>query len=195
MSAVTFTPADWNLPQTVIVTGQNDGVSRGDVRYTIVSGPATSGDPLYAGMDARDVRLRNRHNTDPAQFGSGVYGGSYAGTWSGTLTRSGYGTVPVGGSAGIAFNSLGGVTARFYGVDYLGLIHLPVIPIYGAVTSVNAVEVGAVRFSLSEGGAFHFLGKGRVALYADSPHAIASGTWAYASRGIRAHGTWAVGLP
>ena len=194
VSAVTFTPADWNLPHTVIVTGQNDSVSRGDVRYTVATGPATSSDLLYAGMDALDVRLRNRHNTDRAQFGSGIYGGSYGGTWSGTLTCAGYGAVPVGGDAGIAFNYRGGVTARFYGVDYLGLIHLPVIPIYGAVTSVNAVEVGAVRFSLSESGTFRFLGTGRVTLYADSPHAIARGTWAYASRGISAHGSWDVRL-
>jgi len=192
VSTVTFTTANWNVPQTVIVTGQDDGISSGDVRYIIATAPAVSIDPLYANMNAVDVRLVNRHNTDLGQFGSGVRGGSYAGMWSGTLTRVAYGTVAVGGSLGIAFNPFGGVTARFYGVNYLGLIHLPVTPIYGAVTSVNSVGVGTVRFGVSNGNAVRFLGTGTVALFKNSPYAVAKGGWTYRSNGVSAKGTWIV---
>jgi hypothetical protein len=53
--AVTFTPADWNVPQTVTVTGNSahPGV------FTIITGPATSPDPLYNGVNPADVVITN----------------------------------------------------------------------------------------------------------------------------------------
>src|SRR5204863_502135 len=49
-ASLTFTAADWNVPQTVAVTGVNDAVQDGDMPYHVILAPATSGDPHYAGM-------------------------------------------------------------------------------------------------------------------------------------------------
>ena len=65
--SLTFTSANWNTPQTVTVTGVNDVVDDGDIAYTIVTAPATSGDPTYSGMNASDVSVTNIDN-DTAGF-------------------------------------------------------------------------------------------------------------------------------
>ncbi|MEM8679178.1 MAG: Calx-beta domain-containing protein, partial [Planctomycetota bacterium] len=57
-SQVTFTTANWNVPQTVVVTGQPDNLVDGDVSYMIVTGEATSADPLYR-INPSDVSLTN----------------------------------------------------------------------------------------------------------------------------------------
>ncbi len=62
VSRLAFTPATWNVPQTVAVTGQDDHRVDGDVAYTIVTAPAVSDDPDYAGMNAADVSLTNLDN-------------------------------------------------------------------------------------------------------------------------------------
>ncbi|MEY4374584.1 MAG: hypothetical protein RL760_750, partial [Candidatus Eisenbacteria bacterium] len=59
VSQLTFTPADWNVGQTVTVTGVDDAVMDGDQAYTIVLAPAISSDARYAGMDATDVAVSN----------------------------------------------------------------------------------------------------------------------------------------
>src|SRR5262249_37458371 len=56
---LTFTAANWNVPQTVTVTGQQDQVADGSIAYDVVLGAATSSDPHYAGMDAADVAVTN----------------------------------------------------------------------------------------------------------------------------------------
>jgi sugar lactone lactonase YvrE len=61
-TSLIFTTANWNVPQTVTVTGVDDSVSDGDAAYTVVLGPATSSDPDYSGFDPRDVSLTNLDN-------------------------------------------------------------------------------------------------------------------------------------
>jgi hypothetical protein len=56
---LTFTPANWNVAQTVGVTGADDAMHDGDIGYTIVLGAASSGDPDYAGVDPADVAVTN----------------------------------------------------------------------------------------------------------------------------------------
>ena len=58
-----FTPTNWNMPQTVSVTGVADGVRDDDVNYSIVLGPATSNDWEYSGIDPADVAAVNLDNT------------------------------------------------------------------------------------------------------------------------------------
>lgn len=58
--SLVFTPANWNLPQTVTVTGRADGRVDGDKPYTMLTSPAVSADPAYSGLDAADVALVNR---------------------------------------------------------------------------------------------------------------------------------------
>ncbi len=61
-SSLTFTPANWNAPQTVTITGVNDDVQDGNQPYKIITGNATSADPGYDGMNAVDVVLTNTDN-------------------------------------------------------------------------------------------------------------------------------------
>jgi Calx-beta domain len=55
-----FTTSNWNMPQTVTVTGVDDAVVDGDVAYTVITAAATSTDADYAGVDAADVAVSNR---------------------------------------------------------------------------------------------------------------------------------------
>ena len=61
-ASLTFTAANWNVAQTVTVTGVDDAVVDGDVAYTIVTAAATSGDPIYSGVNAADVAVTNTDN-------------------------------------------------------------------------------------------------------------------------------------
>ncbi|PLX83591.1 MAG: hypothetical protein C0617_10650 [Desulfuromonas sp.] len=56
---LTFTPANWETPQTVTVTGVDDTVDDGDVAFTIVTAPAVSADTAFSGRDTADVELAN----------------------------------------------------------------------------------------------------------------------------------------
>ena len=60
-SQLVFTPASWDTPQTVMVTGIDDGVVDGDQPYTILLAPAI-GDVGYAGLDPADVAGTNHDN-------------------------------------------------------------------------------------------------------------------------------------
>lgn len=55
---LTFTTSNWNVAQTVTVTGVADGIG-GEVAYAIVTSAATSSDPVYGGMNADDVGVTN----------------------------------------------------------------------------------------------------------------------------------------
>ncbi len=56
-----FSPANWNVPKTVTVTGVTDVEEDGDVAFTIILGPAVSNDPNYAGVDPEDVSGINKN--------------------------------------------------------------------------------------------------------------------------------------
>ena len=59
--ALTFTPTNWSIPQTITVTGVNDGQA-GSVPYSVSVGPAVSADPNYNGLQAVPVTLTNLPN-------------------------------------------------------------------------------------------------------------------------------------
>src|SRR5256885_14256006 len=61
-ASLTFSAADWNVPQTVTVTGVDDHVQDGAIAYRIVLGAAASTDQAYNGMDAADVAVNNADN-------------------------------------------------------------------------------------------------------------------------------------
>jgi hypothetical protein len=61
-ASLTFTPATWNQPRTVTVTGRNDPAPDGNQLYSILLAPAVSTDPLYAGMNPPDVEVTNLDN-------------------------------------------------------------------------------------------------------------------------------------
>src|SRR5437867_3184921 len=61
-ASVTFTTANWNVAQTVTVTGVDDAVDDGDIAYSIVTAAAASADPNYNNLDAADVAVTNIDN-------------------------------------------------------------------------------------------------------------------------------------
>jgi hypothetical protein len=75
--ALTFTPSNWNVPQTVTITGQHDNSPVGSVAYTIVLGAAASADPRYNGINPSDVSVVNVNNLAP---GISVNGTSFTTT-------------------------------------------------------------------------------------------------------------------
>src|SRR2546422_885641 len=58
-ASLTFTAGDWNVAQTVTVTGVDDPVDDGDIGYTVVTAPAASADPNYSGVNASDISVTN----------------------------------------------------------------------------------------------------------------------------------------
>jgi len=66
-ASLTFTPANWNVQQTVVIKGVNDSFMDGDIAYQIISNPATSADPNYNGLNPADVDVINEDD-DTAGF-------------------------------------------------------------------------------------------------------------------------------
>lgn len=62
VSNLTFTPANWAVPQTVTVTGEDEGIADGAHVYHVTTAAAISGDASYNGMNASDVTLTNLDN-------------------------------------------------------------------------------------------------------------------------------------
>lgn len=67
--SLTFTPNNWNLPQTITVTGQNDAVADGDVAYQIQFAAAVSEDEKYSGLKPANLQV---NNADDEQAGISV---------------------------------------------------------------------------------------------------------------------------
>ncbi len=66
-SSLTFTPADALSPKTVTVTGVDDPIVDLSVAYSIVTAPAVSADPVYAGLNPADVSVTNTDD-EPADL-------------------------------------------------------------------------------------------------------------------------------
>lgn len=60
-ASVTFTPMNWNVYQSVTVTGLRDNVFDSDAPFTIVTGNASSADPNYNNIPVADVTGSNLH--------------------------------------------------------------------------------------------------------------------------------------
>ena len=63
---VTFTTANWNAPQTVTITGQDDGIADGDQLYRVVFNPAVSTDTNYSGLTPPAHPVFNNDNDTAA---------------------------------------------------------------------------------------------------------------------------------
>jgi hypothetical protein len=64
-SNVVFTEANWNVSQTITVTGVDDFLGDGDIPYQVLLAAAASTDGSYSGRDAMDVALVNLDNDVP----------------------------------------------------------------------------------------------------------------------------------
>jgi hypothetical protein len=58
-TSLSFTPDNWNVPQVVTITGQDDDLDDGDIGYTINIGASVSGDPLYDNIDPANPPVTN----------------------------------------------------------------------------------------------------------------------------------------
>lgn len=96
-ASVVFNPANYNIPQTVTVTGLDDVANPmvdGPIAYSVVTAPAVSNDLSYTGFDASDIAVTNADNdvqpvisaftADPvSNAGSPIpYGGMVTLNWS-----------------------------------------------------------------------------------------------------------------
>ena len=59
-SSLSFTASNWNIPQTVTVTGVNNHIADGDVAYSVTTGPAVSSDTGYNNLASSSVSLVNQ---------------------------------------------------------------------------------------------------------------------------------------
>ncbi len=59
---LTFTPLNWNLAQTVVVTGVDDAVKDGTKPYKVTLKTPVTTDPIYSGIPARELTLSNVDN-------------------------------------------------------------------------------------------------------------------------------------
>ncbi|MEP6580423.1 FG-GAP-like repeat-containing protein [Microcoleus vaginatus GB2-A3] len=64
-NTITFTPANYNEPQKVTVTGVNDLLADGDKAYKIVTAVAVSTDPDFNNLNPDDVTVTNSDNETP----------------------------------------------------------------------------------------------------------------------------------
>lgn len=62
MVTLTFHNGNWSIPQTVTVTGVDDGIDDGDVTYTLYTDASLSADPVYSGLDLPDFSATNIDN-------------------------------------------------------------------------------------------------------------------------------------
>ena len=74
VGSVTFNSGNWNLPQTVTITGLQDYVNDGSQRYQVVLGPATSADSNFNGLNPGDLSVTNLEipNTAPVNTVPGI---------------------------------------------------------------------------------------------------------------------------
>jgi hypothetical protein len=60
LTSLTFTAANWDVAQTVTITGADDFIDDGDVPYQIVLDAAVSNDVNYSGLDPANVDVVNQ---------------------------------------------------------------------------------------------------------------------------------------
>lgn len=65
VSSLTFTPVNWNAPQTVTLTGLDDNTADGGQPYFVVFGAGTSTDARYNGFVVANVNAINHDNDTP----------------------------------------------------------------------------------------------------------------------------------
>ena len=86
-SNLVFSPSNWNIPQTVTITGVDDGIDDGNQNYSILFGITNSLDSVYNNLITTNVNVVNADN----EVGSGITIGGLTGNTTeagGTATFS-----------------------------------------------------------------------------------------------------------
>lgn len=166
ISSVTFTDANWNVPQPVTVQGIDDQLPDGNTYYRVINGPAVSEDQRFAGRDPVDVRITNR-----ARYSTALYAGFYTGTFGGGASGTIDAVTIQEGTVSVSLN-----------VD---------VPSLGAAQASGTVSPMG-KFSAKAGSPIAgAVFKGTIALSADRSSLIGTGTWKYGPRS----GTWQITRP
>lgn len=73
--SVTFTPANWNVPQNITITAVDDFENDGTIEFTIIT-TVSSSDPVYVAIKPDDIKVETLDNEADLQLPSGdfVYG-------------------------------------------------------------------------------------------------------------------------
>ena len=82
---LTFNSTNWNVDQTVTVTGVDDAIADGDEPYTLIT-TATSTDPNYTGLNPDDVAVTNIDNDIPGYTISAISGNTTEAGGTATFT-------------------------------------------------------------------------------------------------------------
>jgi hypothetical protein len=112
VSSLTFTPTNWNVPQTVIVTGVDDLLTDGDITYRVTVGPSASTVPGYSGLRGTTVTIVNRDFVIDIDLARGTvrFPNKYTDWTVGGAAGANYVAVPSGwtvaGSAGTNYVAL-----------------------------------------------------------------------------------------
>ena len=88
VTSIIFTPSNWNILQTITVTGINDTADDGDVVYTVAVGPSVSADFNWNNIAAKSFSLVNTDD-DPALTSGSSGGGSIVNAVSVVTTSGG----------------------------------------------------------------------------------------------------------
>lgn len=73
-ATLTFTRENWNVDQTVTVTGVNDDLEDGTQSYTAILSAVVSNDSHYNGLDPSDVSIQNMDDDSSGFFVSTISG-------------------------------------------------------------------------------------------------------------------------
>ena len=66
-ASITITPANWNIPKNVTVTGVDDNIFDGSIQYIVITGDPASSDPNYDALIASDIGdiIMDNQDDDP----------------------------------------------------------------------------------------------------------------------------------
>jgi hypothetical protein len=160
-----FTPTNWNIPQTVTVTGVDDSVYDGHRPYTVALLPALSRDSRYAYKNPADVSLINLENESIA-----MWNGTYVGSYNGYVIENGRRYLQSG-------------PVRFTVYNFRIYLAVPGAGSGTITTTTNGAAFGSVT---TQGYPVWFSG----AFYGSGPGRFASGKWSLNSGGVVGSGTW-----
>lgn len=75
MTMLTFTSGNWNTPQVITVTGEDDDVDDGTQPFSVINGDTASGDATWDGIPVANVTGNNADDADTAGFSVDEMGG------------------------------------------------------------------------------------------------------------------------
>jgi len=91
VTSLVFTPANWAVPQNVVVTGQDDTASDGSIAYSVNVGASVSTDTTWNNIPAKAVSLTNTDNEPVVVPPTGGGGGGGPSSSSGGHSGGGHG--------------------------------------------------------------------------------------------------------